>query len=487
MAFTIEQYPVDSTDKIPVITNWTPLIGYMIYQSDIAGLFYYKLVLLVQQVDSAGVVIQDLGQFKQRRNGYSSDVSGDRARAFFDLREIINSQLVNTVFDQNDTGAPFLTIHKLGANEDATFVLSKNGDNSTGNYQILSIKITGSEFYSSTASAVPTSQGSTVTDTLIYTNASLPLLTARNTDGDFVQSDAFNVFQASNVTDKFLTDTESYTVSVGLSSITGYINYVRENDYHTLAFLNDNDFDSDIDRLYIKYYDNTGTLQGGTGYISNTTLNGGMPPNNASVEDEHRILYFGCGPGNLEAQDATSARRPSTAYSDWVYYTIQGTASNGTTAKTALYYFVRQDGSCKGFKVRRLAWRNSLGCYDYFNFKMKSSQKIKVKRNNYNTLIGTYNKSNWRYNDTQRGLTTRDTSATLTETLQTDWVSEQDARLLEKLIYSTNVEIVENTETEFTQGVVITDSSFKIKTTANDKMIKYTINIEYSNPVNTNS
>ena len=52
---------------------------------------------------------------------------------------------------------------------------------------------------------------------------------------------------------------------------------------------------------------------------------------------------------------------------------------------------------------------------------------------------------------------------------------------------STNVYIIENSDTEFTQGVLITDSSIVKKTVANDRLIQYTINIEYANPINTNS
>ena len=52
---------------------------------------------------------------------------------------------------------------------------------------------------------------------------------------------------------------------------------------------------------------------------------------------------------------------------------------------------------------------------------------------------------------------------------------------------STNVYILENSDTEFTQAVMVTDSSIVKKTVANDKLIQYTINIEYANPVNTNS
>ena len=47
---TIEQEPVNATSKVPVITNWTPVIGYMIYNDDISGLFYFKLVLEVSLV-----------------------------------------------------------------------------------------------------------------------------------------------------------------------------------------------------------------------------------------------------------------------------------------------------------------------------------------------------------------------------------------------------------------------------------------------------
>ena len=112
---------------------------------------------------------------------------------------------------------------------------------------------------------------------------------------------------------------------------------------------------------------------------------------------------------------------------------------------------------------------------------------MSVERNNYNALIGTYNKSVWRYNDTQRGKTTRQTTASLKETLNTDWLSENEATLMEKLLMSTNVYIIENSATEFTQGVLITDSSIVKKTVANDRLIQYTINIEYANPVNTNS
>ena len=476
---SFEQEPVDAADKVPVITNWNPMIGYMLYQDDISGLFFFKLILEVRLDDASGTL---LGKIKQRRNGYSVDVAGNKARAFFDLRDIVNSQLVDTVFDQNQTGIPFQTIHKVGVNNPVT-PFSVNGDNRTDETQVETIYVKGYQEYAETASSIPTEDSDeSVNDTLFYIGASLPLLTARDDDSDYIQGTAFQLYQGNGTADLFLSDLESSAGDYGLS---GYINYIQEADYHTIAFLNDHtNFDSDIDYIQIIYYNSSNAMIGSARYIANIAVNGGAPPS-GTLTDAKRLLYFGCGPGNLEAQSDNTDARPSNN-PGWAYYTIRGTTA-GLAAQTALYYFIKQDGSCKGFKVRRLGWRNSLGCYDYFNFKKKSTQRVEVTRNNYSSIMGRFNASKWYYNNTMRGKKTRQVTAILKETLNTDWITEEDANLLEKLIMSTDVYIVENADTEFTQGVMITDSSFIRKTRANDKMIQYTIQIEYANPINTNS
>ena len=486
------QKPVNTTSKVPVITNWTPLIGYMVHQDDISGLFYFKLILEVRLDDASGTL---LGKIKQRRNGYSPDVSANEARAFFDLRDIANSVLVDTVFDQNDSGQPFRTIHKIGVNTKAK-PFSVNGDRNTDGTQIQTIFVKAYQQYSSTADAIPSEETTpTVNDTLYYLQASLPLMTPRSSDSDYVQGTDFNVFNGNGATDRFLSDLET---SSGDYNITGYINYVQWNDatdvgdYHTVAFLNDNDnFDSDIEAIGIKYYDSSGSQIGATKAIANNNAAGGANPTSETNTDAERLVYFGAGPGNLEETTVaplggSSGDAAPSNFSNWAYYTIEGFDLSGV-AKTAPYFFIKQDGSCKGFKVRRLAWRNSVGGYDYYNFKKKSTQTVEVQQDNYSTMLGTFNGSRWRYNNTQRGKKTRQTTAILKETLNTDWITEQDANLLEKLIMSTDVYIVENADTTYTEAVMITDSSFVRKTVANDRKIQYTINIEYANPLNTNS
>ena len=115
------QEPIGDSTTSPVITNWTPLIGYMVYQDDISGLFYFKLVLEVRLDDASGTL---LAKIKQRRNGFADDITNNDARAFFDLRDIINTQLEDTVAD---VGTATKSIHTVGANT-ATLPFSQNNN-----------------------------------------------------------------------------------------------------------------------------------------------------------------------------------------------------------------------------------------------------------------------------------------------------------------------------------------------------------------------
>ena len=153
---SFEQEPTNTADKVPVITNWNPMIGYMVYQDNISALFYFRLILEVRLDDAAGTLI---AKIKQRRNGYAPDNNGatQRARAFFDLRQLINSQLVDTVFDQNQTGIPFQTIHRIGKN-DAAKPFSVNGDNRTDETQIQTIYVKAYQQYSASATDIPSEE-----------------------------------------------------------------------------------------------------------------------------------------------------------------------------------------------------------------------------------------------------------------------------------------------------------------------------------------
>jgi len=491
-SITFKQEPVATSDQVPVITNWTPVVPYTVHQDDISGLFYFKLILAVY-TGSAAVTANLIAKIKQRRNGYAADITADEARAVFDLRAIINSSLDDTTADLNVAADGIYTtsIHTLGDNL-ISHPFSQN------NNQIAFFYVKAFQEYSTDAASSPSEFTTpTVNDTRLYMRASLPLNTGRGTS-DF-QTYRFNKYQMDGSASHglFLSDVQ---LSAGaIKSGTSYRNYVQDTDYHTLGFLNGKatdpaatqELDSNIRYIKVSYYDSDNAQILSTQTLSQRANNGGCMPLEsdgelASQGDPGRLIYLGCGPANLEAQNEETLARPSN-FSGWAYYKIVGTDVGGGVMSQS-YYFFKQDGSCKGFKVRRLAWINSLGCWDYFNFKMKSSQTLNVEKNEYETMLGEFSGAMYQYNNFGRGKNTRSTSATLEETLNTDWITEQDAELLENLIMSRNVQIIENADTTYTVPVMVKDKSIVRKTSANDGVkIQYTIKIEYANPINTNS
>ena len=467
---SFQQTPVLSSAKRPAITNWTPIVPYSVRQTSISGLFYFKFILEIRITDASGTL---LGKIKQKK---SPAVTGTtNVTAVFDLRDIVNTQLETQMADYNDTTK---SIHTLGVND-----IEKPFSQNTS--QLLAIYVKAYQEYSESATASPTANtGENVTQTLFYIPASLDLNTARGTE--YFQTTGIEQYKLKDDSKRVFSDvSSSYNSLVG---ITGYHNVIRSTDYHTIGFLNGQaDFESLGWYWKVEYFNASGTM--GSAELINDTSAGGAKPNSVGGQvttDNQRLIYLGCGAANLQAQDIAAAR-PS-AFSGWTHYTIQALDGSGGSVKSALYYFVRDDDNCKGFDIRRLGWRNSLGCWDYFNFTKKSTQTLKINRDNYQTMIGNFSDAIYSYNNFEGGKKVSRTSAVLSETLNTDWITEDEAILLESLMKATKVQIIANDYTTYTVPVLIKDSTFVKKTDVNDRLkIQYTIQIEYANPINTNS
>lgn len=471
MALSLPQRPVEGAEKVPVITNWTPIVPYTAKETDISGLFYFKFVLEIRLNNSSGTL---LGKLKQRHNGYATGTSD--VYTTFDLRNIVNTQLDHTYADQNSTTN---SIHTLGANA-TDKIISKNSN------QVVYIYVKLYRSFSDSATTVPTENTTgSVDNSKYYIAASLPLETPR-TSGTYFQGTAFQKYQLNGILDHFLSDLQGTATSVSPTT------HVLESDYHTLGFLNGEDtFNSVPEKFFIKYYNADDTQNGLTATIENSSITGGATPASGGEVNTNaeRILYLGCGPANLEAYNdgGSNPQRPSN-HSGWSYYVVIAFNTALNVQRSKIYKFVKLQNSCKGFKSRRLAWINSLGCYDYFTFNMKSTQSLEVKRNTYGKLIGDFNNTEYSYQNYESAKKVREVEATRVETLNTDYITEEDAQLLENLLMSTDVFMVENADTEYTIPVMVTDNKIVRKTKANNKVkIQYTIKIEYSNPINTNS
>jgi hypothetical protein len=64
-------------------------------------------------------------------------------------------------------------------------------------------------------------------------------------------------------------------------------------------------------------------------------------------------------------------------------------------------------------------------------------------------------------------------------TVNTDWISENDVEVVEQMFYSTNILMLDGSAV---LSARVMDTTFERKTRVNEKLILYTIQLEYNQP-----
>ena len=172
-------------------------------------------------------------------------------------------------------------------------------------------------------------------------------------------------------------------------------------------------------------------------------------------------------------------------------------STNATKSKT---YTVNIVDECK-FPVVRLCWLNKFGVWDYYNFNKKSVRTTSSNKKYYNSSSGDWSGDRFKHNYYSGGKTAYSVSSKESISLNSEYITEEDALWLEGLINSTSVFLIKEGSgwtigdtpvTEFTnfrdviEPVIVTSSSVVRKTVVNDKLIMHSFNIEKSINNNTN-
>ena len=112
----------------------------------------------------------------------------------------------------------------------------------------------------------------------------------------------------------------------------------------------------------------------------------------------------------------------------------------------------------------------------------------------YTSILGSSELNNgavYTFDTWSRGKSVLKTNTTATARVESQYMSQQQAELLEPLFSSPNVMIIDNglitpTFEGASQPVIVTSKSFERKTTAKNRIeIKYTFEIEYASKLNT--
>ncbi len=483
-----ELVPTNYWQMLPVTVNIT---------DDLSTVFKVKYILRVY--DSSISDANLLATIKQRTNNKSTTTN---QVAIFDIKRVVNSVLKHTYEDAN---AVDTEIHKIGKNLTST-IFSEN------ELSVKTIVLKATWERATSATSAPVEQTSDeVRMTMYFTQATFPLMTYANLPdsnplGDYTTASASKQLM-SNAPSMIDFRKLNPAVGGGATKLTGYINYITNTtDFHTIGIQNKSGWGSDGGFLGLQYYTSAGALIA-TYTFPNDATRGGEPPASSNADKEY-LLYAGVGTGNFEnyvgqaykndaGALATFDGQPSGSVArDFAYYRVYmcDDKDGVSDIRSTYYYFVRDFESavnCKDQQIIRLGWINELGSWDYYNFNGGQTETVNSEKNNYESVLGSTSLDTgavYSFNTWGAGTKTLTTKRKLKSTLQTQYISEEEADFLETLFSSNAVMVIENLATPVSQSVVITNKSFQRMTTAKNKLqIQYTFTIEYANPLNTNS
>ena len=241
---------------------------------------------------------------------------------------------------------------------------------------------------------------------------------------------------------------------------------VRESDYGVLTLpVDDTYMVNDVFkvRVFINKADGTNTAN------YDILLNDGV------------IEHVGVFPANLNADTSIGVQKPSDYY-NWRYISVR-VMNNGIVNKSCQYilYNAQLYGSydCHWNNIR-LAWVNSRGGWDYFNFNKKSETSLNIERKRYQRVLfdGTTNI----FNANARGLTERGNIVNKQIQATSDWIQEGEFEFLKSLFMSNEVHWIQDDGTFI--PVNVEDTTYLKRIIRDGKQYNQTITITLTNQLN---
>ena len=162
------------------------------------------------------------------------------------------------------------------------------------------------------------------------------------------------------------------------------------------AFLNTDDTGSLIERLQIKIYDTSGTLDDTLTYDLNTTNGAQLPSAAATSNTNGTLVYAYVYPASLTA--LTTALNAVTG--GWGHYDV--IPSTGLNVQTGV--ILRVTNSCRYSKNEavQLAWANTRGGWDYLRFNGKKQKTVTREEKTYRKIVGDYDAADFRFAPSER-------------------------------------------------------------------------------------
>lgn len=212
----------------------------------------------------------------------------------------------------------------------------------------------------------------------------------------------------------------------------------------------------------------------------------------AAVTQSNLRLDIGVGPNNIRETSLTYYNVVSGSGSyftvggdnvileDSVAYRVCTQLPNFNGKLTSIWYNIYLQDSCDNDLVYRLAWLNKYGAFEYYNFTCTNRKSHQIERNQYKKMPYAFDVNNY-YVKTDKSFynTTIENKFTNRYTLNTDWMTENEAKLLLNELFISPIVfmLLDNNSDWHSAQLLNTEYPYK---TNKDGLIQYTVELELS-------
>jgi hypothetical protein len=269
---------------------------------------------------------------------------------------------------------------------------------------------------------------------------------------------------------------------------------MRRGDYYTLSFMNEVLSGATANLTTNKKIGGfritlmSGTTQLNDNMYANITTFGGGPGTSVSsttnISAPYDVINLACGANNTIISGNPFANR---IFISGYLYAPSGCnpifTSYTTSPCTDTYMIEIVDDECNDFEPIQVSWLNSFGFRDYFYFQKRVDKSININRLTYTKTLGNWNGATYTIPTYDRGDKVYREDLDEVYSINTRYLSDNEAQYLKNLFISPDVKVRLNGDTNW-YSVVLTDTSWVERTYRKDKLFQYTLNFRFSNKLN---
>jgi len=194
-----------------------------------------------------------------------------------------------------------------------------------------------------------------------------------------------------------------------------------------------------------------------------------------TITSNYRYYAVPTGTRNLQAMGVD--------FTGVTYYKLSVCVRQTTPPPFPIVFYVEQAtiwrkivSNCSPYDNTRIMFINRMGGYEFYNFSLDSKQTTNVDKSNYRKVLP------WNYSIGDRQDTVLAMKAQDSYTVNSNWISEYDYRILGELITSSDVYVVDEYNNLF--PIVITDTDWTYKTQLRDILYNAVITYKIAYDIN---